>query len=353
MGETVLVAGAAGFVGSAVTRACLQHGLRVIAVDNFLHGVPENLSGLPLRVHKFDLSDFSGLAELITSAQIDYIVNAAGDTFVPAAYDYPGRFVSNNIVVTLNLLQAARIGTVRRMLQLSTTEIYGITDGSALNENSPIAPVNTYAVTKLAADQLCFTYSDEHGVPVTVLRLFNTYGPGATHPYVIPEIISQLSRGDTVRLGNLDAARDFTYVTDTAAAVHSLLAADMPRKGVFNVGSGQVTSVRELVEHTAAAMGVASPRLVSDAARLRRMDISVFRCDSSRLRAATGWQPRVSIEEGLKRTIDSYRRRGNVWPWELSLADAASQVDVTSCSPLPARDRERRYRKTDELASQG
>src|SRR5262249_33654326 len=157
------------------------------------------------------------------STRPEYVFDLVGDTFVPDAYQDPRRFLRVNVEGTLNLLLAAGRADVRRILYASTTEVYGNAHGSPAHEGRGYDPVNTYAVTKLAADRLCATLHAEHGLPILIARIFNCYGPRATHPYVIPEIIAQLSRERTVTLGNLTARRDLTYVEDTARGLIAAL----------------------------------------------------------------------------------------------------------------------------------
>jgi nucleoside-diphosphate-sugar epimerase len=316
MSRVVTVTGAAGFVGSAVCRELLAAGARVVAVDNWLHGTRDHLEGLGggLRIVSGDVVDAGWLAELLRAEHAVEIIHCAGDTFVPEAYDVPRRFFQINTLGTLAALTAARDAGVSRLVCLSSAEVYGNADGP-IREETPLAPVNTYAVSKLAADQLCATFRAEHGVPVVVARLFNCYGPRETHPYVVPEIIRQLASGSRLRLGNLAAARDFTYVHDTARALVALLDAEVPDGAVINVGSGASITIAELVERIAVAMGLTVPDVEIDTSRIRRAELHRLVCDNQRLRACTGWSPRVDLDTGLALTVEAYRAAGQ-WVYE-------------------------------------
>jgi nucleoside-diphosphate-sugar epimerase len=247
---------------------------------------------------------------------VQFIVNCVGDTYVPAAYAVPHRFFDINLTGTLNLLCATNEFGIKRMLYVSSTEIYGQVPVTPAAEGLPIAPVNTYAVSKAAADRLCFTFHKEHGTPVIIARIFNTYGPRETHPYIIPEIISQLSRGNVLQLGNVAAERDFTFVDDTARALALLLCSDLPNGEAANIGSGTVYSVQSLAERLAAIMSVPKIRIELDRRRLRAFDIDHFCADSTRLRNLTGWYPEVDIDAGLNRTVTWFRENGSRWCWE-------------------------------------
>jgi nucleoside-diphosphate-sugar epimerase len=199
---------------------------------------------------------------------------------------------------------------------VSSTEVYGEAACAKCSEETGLNPVNTYAVSKAAADRLCHTYYIEHGVPVVIARIFNCYGPRETEPYVIPEIIAQLHRGSRVVLGNIKAQRDFTFVHDTANALISVLASDVPNGEAINIGSDTGYTIEWLAHKLAEIMEVKSLHIISDPARFRRRDIQQFRCDNTKLRKYTKWYPVVAIDEGLKITVDWFLANGARWSWE-------------------------------------
>jgi nucleoside-diphosphate-sugar epimerase len=320
----VLVLGGAGFVASAIVRRLIALGARVFIFDNYLHGRPEHHAGLgdKLEAMTGDLRDADRLAQAMIWSAPRFVIDCVGDTFVPTSYAEPRRFFEINLLGTLNALMAAKAHKVERFVYLSSTEIYGIRGRNRLAEDTPLDPVNSYAVSKLAADRLCATFAMEHGLETSIARLFNAYGPRETHPYIVPEVIMQLSRGgDVIELGNADAERDLTYVDDTAWAVVSLLGVPSGQAGVVNIGSDNSCSVRDLVAEIARLMGRPGVRIVEDARRLRIKDIPAFRCDNLLLRRLTGWKPQVSLQDGLARTIDWHRKNGQRWCWEDSQAD--------------------------------
>ena len=190
--------------------------------DNFLHGHMENVEKIRDRIHVVfgDVLNEWQLSESFRTHRPDYVFNFVGDTYVPTAYDMPKRFFNINVEGNLNVLMACKMFDVKRVLYVSSTEVYGEAQVTPMDESHPLSPLNTYAVSKLASDRLCFTFNVEHDIPVIIARIFNSYGPRETEPYVIPEIITQLDKGPVVYLGNLDAERDFTYVSDTATRPH-------------------------------------------------------------------------------------------------------------------------------------
>ncbi|MEM7731105.1 MAG: GDP-mannose 4,6-dehydratase, partial [Pseudomonadota bacterium] len=316
-GKHVLVAGGAGFVGSALLRILLSSGALVWSFDDYSTGSEEHLPDHPnlIRVEG-DACEEESVRALFSKAGFHQVYHCIGDTFVPEAYDFPHRFFARNVGTTLNLLKAAEDSrSLERMLYVSSTEVYGEISQEHADEGCELRPVNTYAVSKLAADRLCYTYFLEHGVPVITARIFNCYGPRATHEYVIPEIIRQLHESSTLRLGNVDAERDFTYVDDTAKGLIALSNSALPHGDVANIGSSKATSVRDLAMRIAGIMGLEDVHIEQDAGRLRRHDIVRFCADSSKLRNATGWSPDIGLDEGLRRTIDWYQENGRRWTW--------------------------------------
>jgi nucleoside-diphosphate-sugar epimerase len=313
-----MVAGGAGFVGSAIVRELLRQGSTVVCYDNYLHGHPAHVAGLsgPFTAIHGDVRDDWSLFKALRDHQVEYIIDCVGDTFVPTAYAMPDRFFKINVDGTLHLLRAAQALSIKRMVYVSSTEVYGETKRPKCDEETPLNPVNTYAVSKAAADRLCYTYYLEHRVPVVIARIFNCYGPRETEPYVIPEIIAQLHRGPRIALGNIKAERDFTFVYDTANALISVLASDLPNGEVVNVGSDTSFSVELLARKLAEIMEANSLEIVADPARLRRKDIDRFRCDNRKLVKYTNWKPTVRIDEGLKMTVEWFRAHGARWSWE-------------------------------------
>lgn len=314
-----MVAGGAGFVGSALVRGLLDLDCRVIVYDNFLHGSPSHVGNLGpgVVVVEGDARDRSQLRGVMQRERVQFVFNCVGDTFVPDAYDHPARFFENNTAAAVSVLLASRDATVEAVLYVSSTEVYGLVDENRpIDESVACRPVNTYAVSKLAADRACHTIHIEHGLPVVLARIFNCYGPRETHPYIVPELISQLDRGPRLRLGNVAAARDFTYVDDTAGALIQLMEHGPLDATPVNVGSGHAVTIAELAQHVGRLYGYDRVDIELDVGRLRRKDIDCFVCEPKRLRELTGWAPRVDLSTGLRRTIDWYEGNGRAWSFE-------------------------------------
>lgn len=315
--STVMVAGGAGFVGSAIVRELLNYNCRVISFDNYLHGVPENLTNLPgVTVIQGDALNQMDIVKCMLDNKVEYVLNCIGDTYVPAAYLWPQRFFDINVTACLNLLEACNLCGVKRMLHVSSTEVYGVTDIGLLDENVPLSPVNTYAVSKLAGDKLCYTHNLEHHTPVVIARIFNCYGPRETEPYIVPEIIYQLNKGNVLRLGNYKAERDFTFVHDTARALIMVLLSGVQNGEVVNVGSNNSYSVEWLAETIAGIMNIKNLRIEQDLKRLRRLDIDKFQCNNAKLLHYTGWTPKTGMVDGLNQTVSWFYENNRRWSWE-------------------------------------
>jgi nucleoside-diphosphate-sugar epimerase len=323
----IAVLGGAGFVGSALVRRLVRQRHSVCVVDNFFHGSRQHLADIPGLgpLTELDALDYPALRECLIGTSPDVVVNCIGDTFIPSAYDVPERFLDLNVRTTLNVLRACSEAKVKRILHLSSTEVYGDHGAHACTEAAPLAPVNTYAVSKMAADRLCYTFALEHELPTVIARLFNAYGPRETHPYIVPELIAQLAVSNRLKLGNLDAERDLTYVDDTAAALDALLWIPVQRAEVFNIGSGDVVSVRTLARVLGTLMGHETVEFSVERGRLRRRDLDRLCCDGTKLRTRTGWTPSVALERGLGMTVGWFRQNGSRWLWQERLEDRSGR----------------------------
>lgn len=317
MRERALVTGGAGFMGSALVRALVDEGYNVFSYDNFVTGTASNIKGIIPHDHvlRGDVES-SKFMKTLSSTRPEVVFHLAADPYIPLSYDYPERFVRTNFEGTLNVLMTCKTFEVKRIIHYSTSEVYGSAKAIPMNEQHPTSPQSVYAVSKLAADHLCQVLAKEQDIPVVVVRPFNCYGPRETHPYVIPEIVSQLAKSDILTLGNLEARRDFTYVDDTARAVCMLLSKERVEGQAFNIGSGRDHSIKEIAEKIGSTMRPGDLKIKVEQSKLRPYDVTRLVCDSSKLRTLTGWKPEIEIEEGLKRTVEWYKLNGCMWEWE-------------------------------------
>lgn len=307
----VAITGADGFVGSHLTEACVRRGHRVRAMVqyNALDSwgwlddlAPEILTEVD--VVPGDVRDARSVRDLLTGAEV--VLHLAALIAIPYSYEAPASYLATNVVGTLNVLEAARDLGTARIVQTSTSEVYGTARSVPIREDHPLQAQSPYAASKVAADKLAESFHLSYGLPVVTLRPFNTFGPRQSARAVIPTLISQAVAGKNhVRLGALTPTRDFTFVTDTAAAFVAV--AEAPAEAVvgrtFNAGTGRETAIGDLPFMVARSLGH-DLEVVQERERLRPEASEVQRlvCDAGALRSATGWAPVVTLEEGLAAT---------------------------------------------------
>jgi NAD dependent epimerase/dehydratase len=309
-GARALVTGAGGFIGSHLTEWLVRQGASVRAFVRYNsrndYGWLESLEpGVyeAVEIFRGDLAN----AEAAMNAVVDCDVVFHLGALIPIPYSYvhAREYVSANVVGTLNILEAARRHRPRRIVHVSTSEVYGTAQHVPISEDHPLHPQSPYAATKVGADQLALTFQLAHDLPVVVARPFNTYGPRQSARAVIPTIISQaLTRGE-ISLGSLTPTRDFCFVEDTARGMAACAAADGVVGETINLGTGSEISVLEVVERVFALIGRDLPVAVAEE-RLRPPGSEVERlvADARKAEQLLGWRAEVSFDEGLARTVE-------------------------------------------------
>lgn len=319
-----VVTGAGGFIGSHLVEALLEQGwptlalLRYVSCDcsNFL----SNRSGSTnLTIARGDVRDADFLRSQIRAG--DVVFHLAALISIPYSYEAPRDCVETNVIGTQNVLEACRHANIQRLIHASTSEVYGTAQYIPIDEKHPIQTQSPYAATKHAADKLVQSYGLSFGLPAVTIRPFNTFGARQSSRAVIMTVIQQALFDKRIRIGNLLARRDFTFVTDTVAGF--LAAADAPETAVgleINLGTGRDISVGEIV---GIIRDIVSPDIPieSDAARLRPQSSEVMQLlsNNSLARRILGWSPRVSLEDGLARTIAWARDQGDRGEWRANI----------------------------------
>jgi len=313
-GKKFLVTGADGFIGSHLVEALLARGADVrafVCYNSFnswgwLDSLPaETLSRLD--VFAGDIRDPHGVAEALKGC--DAAFHLAALIAIPFSYHSPDSYVDTNVKGTLNILQAARTQGLEKLIVTSTSEVYGTAKYVPIDESHPFQGQSPYSATKIAADRLAESFFRSFNLPVTIFRPFNTYGPRQSARAFIPTIITQLLAGKTeIRLGSLSPTRDMNYVGDTAAGFIAAMEAEATIGEEINLASGVEHSVGDIAR---ALIMQINPKaeIVTDADRIRPENSEVERllgCNK-KLRALTGWAPRVSLQEGLEKTIAWFR----------------------------------------------
>jgi dTDP-glucose 4,6-dehydratase len=306
----VLVTGADGFIGSHLTEALVRAGRRVRAFClynsfnswGWLDQAPAEVRD-SISVFSGDIRDPNGVNEAMQGC--DAVLHLAALIAIPYSYHSPDTYVETNVRGTLNVLQAARRQNVRRVVHTSTSEVYGSARFVPINEQHPLQGQSPYSATKIAADQLAYSFHASFGLPVVIARPFNTYGPRQSARAVIPTIITQIASGKRqIRLGAVTPTRDFNYVRDTVAGFIAALDSDGGIGEVVNFGSNFEISIGDTAQLIAQTMGV-EIEVVTDEQRLRPQLSEVERlwADNAKAKQLFGWQPAYGGREGLARGI--------------------------------------------------
>ncbi len=307
--KKVLITGAGGFIGSHLVERLVELGAKVRALVRYNSrndwGLLELLT-TPVKKHlevvAGDITDPFGVARAMAGCEV--VFHLAALIAIPYSYIAPSQFVAVNCGGTLNLLEAARQQGVARFVHASTSETYGTAQYTPIDEQHPLKGQSPYAASKIGADKLAESYQLSFGVPVATIRPFNTYGPRQSARAVIPTIISQALSGEVIRLGSLSPVRDLNYVSDTVEGFIKVAESPQAIGEVINVGSGKAVSIGELAEKIVAMLG-GKKRIVIEDSRVRpeASELLELLCDHRKAKALLGWQPQVSLEEGLERAV--------------------------------------------------
>jgi NAD dependent epimerase/dehydratase len=309
MAGCALVTGAAGFIGSHLVEMLVRQGIEVRAFVRYNGGHrTANLGLLPADIRAHVEPYFGDLRDVEAVAQaargVDQIYHLGAVITIPYSYQHPREVVEVNVNGTLNVLTAARDQGIGQVIITSTSEVYGTAQYEPIDEKHPLHPQSPYAASKVAADALALSFHAAYGLPVRIVRPFNTFGPRQSARAVIPAIISQALTRDVVKLGALHPTRDLTFVTDTARGFVLAAASEAGIGCAVNLGTGQSITIGDLAELAIRLTGRNVP-IVSDTQRLRPDASEVKRLRSANTLAKTliGWEPQVSLEEGLRQTI--------------------------------------------------
>jgi NAD dependent epimerase/dehydratase len=315
-GKTVLVTGADGFIGSHLVERLIADGADVRAFclynSNGSAGwlddskVFRDSGSEPLLA---DIRDPEAVRHAV--AGVDIVFHLAALIAIPYSYLAPRSFVDTNVSGTLNVLEAVRREGVAKMINTSTSEVYGTPETVPITEAHPLRGQSPYSATKIAADKLCESYALSFGTPVTILRPYNTFGPRQSARAVIPTILSQLLAGArTIRLGAVTPRRDFTFVADTCDGFVRAAAADLEPGTVVQLGTGRTVSIGETFDLCRSVLGV-DAEVVTDEQRVRPAgsEVEILQSDPSLAKSLLGWTPQVSLEDGLAQTAEWLRPR--------------------------------------------
>lgn len=309
LNKRVLVTGAGGFIGSHLVEKLATHGAEVKAFVRYnsrndiglLSQLPEEL-GSKVEIITGDLRDLPAIQSATRDVEIVFHLGAL--IAIPYSYKHPAEVVESNILGTMNVLLASRENKVVRIVHTSTSEVYGSAIRLPIDENHPLQGQSPYSASKIGADKLAESFYCAFELPVVTIRPFNTYGPRQSARAVIPSIIIQALKHKKIHLGNLDAQRDFTYVTDTVDGF--LCAAEVVNlEGkTINLGSGKKISIFELVGEISTLLNK-KIEVEVELKRLRpsKSEVTTLLSDNHLALELLKWAPQVDLQTGLRKTI--------------------------------------------------
>lgn len=314
MAEKILVTGADGFIGSHLTEELVKQGFDVKAFSlynsfntwGWLDSLPQDIMD-NVEVFTGDVRDPNGVREAMKGT--DAVFHLAALIAIPFSYHSPDAYVDTNIKGTLNVLQAAKQLELDKVLITSTSEVYGTAQYVPIDESHPYQGQSPYSATKIGADRLAESFYRSFGLPVAIVRPFNTYGPRQSARAVIPTIITQLLAGkEEIQLGSLTPTRDFNFVKDTAQGFIEIYRSDKTVGEEINIATQNEISIGELAEELIRQINPQA-KIVCDEERLRpeKSEVNRLLGSNEKIKMLTDWTPRFTFEEGLAQTIDFFR----------------------------------------------
>ena len=308
--KKVLVTGADGFIGSHLTEELVKSGYAVRAFVYYnsfnswgwLDTLPKEILSR-IEIFSGDIRDPNGVREAMKGVQ--GVFHLAALIAIPFSYHSPDSYVDTNIKGTLNVLQAARELGTERILVTSTSEVYGTAQYVPIDEKHPFQGQSPYSATKIGADRLAESFYRSFGLPVTIVRPFNTYGPRQSARAVIPTVITQLLSGKTeIKLGSLSPTRDFNYVKDTVNGFIKIAQSDNTFGEEINIATQKEISIGETAQIIIDRINPAG-RIICDEVRLRpeKSEVNRLLGSNEKIKRLTGWEPRYTFEQGIEETI--------------------------------------------------
>lgn len=297
----ILVTGGAGFIGAHVTKLLLDSGHKVVVVDNLSQGKKENVDSRAELV----VADIRNIPQSALSG-VGSVIHMAGLIIVPESVKDPVKYADNNVIGTIDLLEAMRKAGVNNIIFSSSACVYGTPKTLPIEEDAPVHPDNPYGASKAAIESFLQAYNANFKFNATILRYFNPYGPGELHDpetHAIPNFIkAALTRKPIPLYWNGEQVRDFIYIEDLARAHIDVLG----QKGynVFNIGTEKGVVVKDVLQEIFSILGYKVP--IDDLGK-RPGDVQANYASSEKLKKAVGWQAKVTLKEGLQKTIEFYR----------------------------------------------
>jgi len=326
MKKKVLVTGADGFIGSHLVEHLAGKGYEVRAFvlynsfnsNGWLDTFPKGLFD-KIELFAGDIRDPNGVR--LAMEGIDTVYHLAALIAIPYSYHSPDSYVDVNIKGTLNVLQAAKLLNTKRVIITSTSEVYGTAQYVPIDEKHPFQGQSPYSATKIGADRLAESFYRSFGMPVTIVRPFNTYGPRQSARAVIPTIITQLLGGSTeIKLGDVSPTRDLLFVKDTVRGFEAIAESDAAIGEEINIASATEISIGALAQKLIDTINPEA-KIIKDAERIRPEKSEVQRLFGSneKIRSLTGWTPEYDLDKGLRETIAWFSEKEHLSRYKASV----------------------------------
>jgi NAD dependent epimerase/dehydratase len=311
----ILITGAGGFIGSHLTEELVKRGEEVRAFIRYnsrderglLEDLPKEIQS-QIEFVPGDLKDPAGIRKAVKGCSKVFHLGAL--IAIPYSYVHPFDFIQTNVMGTANLLNAClESDSVEKIIHTSTSEVYGTAQFVPIDEKHSLQAQSPYAASKIAADKIAESYYLSFGLPIAILRPFNTFGPRQSLRAIIPTIISQAIDGKKIRLGNIEPRRDFLFVKDTVRGFIELAKCSKAVGKVVNIGTGKDISIRELVKKILDQMGKRR-EIKAERRRIRpeKSEVMQLIADIRLAKKLFKWVPRYTLEDGLKETIGWYEK---------------------------------------------
>lgn len=315
--KAILVTGADGFIGSHFIEVLAKKkcNIKALSLYNSFNnwGWLEDLGVYGnVDVITGDIRDYT-FCEQITK-NIDIVFHLASLIAIPYSYLSPASYLDTNVKGTLNICQAALKNKCSKVVHVSTSEVYGTANYIPIDEKHPLQPQSPYSASKIGADAIALSFYYSFGLPVSIARPFNTYGPRQSARAIIPTIITQIASGKKkISIGDLRPTRDFNFVADICMGMAAIAESDKTIGETINIGSGSETSISELFNKIKTLMN-SSATVVSERQRKRPEKSEVFRlvCDNTKINKLTGYLPKYTFDEGLALTIAWFKNKDNL-----------------------------------------
>tara|TARA_B100000787_G_scaffold64521_1_gene47370 strand:+ start:1426 stop:2400 length:975 start_codon:yes stop_codon:yes gene_type:complete len=312
----ILVTGSSGFIGSHLTEYLVERGYGVVAFDrynsnNHFGWLEKSKYKKKIEFILGDIRDYDSVNKAMKGCQS--VMHLAALIGIPYSYVSPTAYIKTNVEGTLNVLESAKNLKLKQVIITSTSEVYGTAIKKKLSENDELKAQSPYAASKIAADQLSLSYYRSFGLPVKIIRPFNTFGPRQSARAVIPTIITQALSKNKIKIGNLNTTRDFLYVEDLCAAYEEILKSEKLLGEVINVGVDSEISIKNLILKISKILKTKLiPVMEKKRVRPKKSEVLRLKCDNTKIKKMTNWNPRYEIDEGLNKLIKWIKEGDNL-----------------------------------------